>query len=113
MSSNLDNSLSGLMRRVELAVRQRLSSVDMADIPKNERVVLEELKRIVPEAKLDLRDYELAETRAEQLAHGKDALQRIATLREHILLASGYGFFGAADVAQITATLEQITELVD
>lgn len=101
------------MRRVDLAVQQRLSGVDMADISKVERTTLEELKRIVPEAKLDLRDYELAETRLEQLAHRKDAHERIAKLREYILLASGYGYFGAADVAQVTATLEQITELLD
>lgn len=109
----MDNSVTGLMRRVELAVMQRFSGVDLADTPKDERVVIETIKRVVPEAKLDLRDYELAETRAEQLLKRGDALERIQQLRQLILQASEHGLFGAADVAQITATLEQITDLVD
>ena len=109
----MDNSVAGLMRRVELAVMQRFSGVDLADTPKDERLVIETIKRIVPEAKLDLRDYELAETRTEQLLKRSDALERIQQLRQLILRASEHGLFGAADVAQITATLEQITDLVE
>jgi hypothetical protein len=113
LSNNLDNSLAGLMRRVELAVMQRFSGVDLADTPKDERLVIETIKRTVPEAKLDLRDYELAETRAEQLQKRGEALERLRQLRQQILQASEHGLFGAADVAQITATLEQITDLVE
>ncbi len=65
------------------------------------------------DARLDVRDYEYAETRAEQQQHAKAAKKRLEQVRQAVLLASEYNVFSAIDVAHTTATIEQITKHLD
>ena len=62
----LDTSLSGQVRLLEQQVRRNFAAIELADLPKEERGMTEDLLRSLAEAKLDVRDYEFAETRAEQ-----------------------------------------------
>lgn len=64
------------------------------------------LKRLAIDARLDIRDYELSETREEQLKCAHAAAKRLRKL-EAAILATGT-LLGAADVAQLTAQMEQI-----
>ena len=77
-----------------------------------ERRVVASLKSELTDARLDIRDYELSETREEQLGKVRDAKRRLELIRKGILAASEYNIFTAIDVAQLTAQLEQISENV-
>jgi hypothetical protein len=68
------------------------------------------LKNDLIDARLDIRDYELSETREDQLRRARDANKRLERIRKSILAASEYNVFNAVDVAQLTAQLEQIIE---
>jgi hypothetical protein len=69
-----------------------------------------QLKRAMAEVRLDIRDYEFASTRAEQLVLAAVANQRIAGVREGMLVLSQDGIFSAIDIAHMSAIIDQITE---
>jgi hypothetical protein len=62
--------------------------------------------------RLDIRDYESAETKAEQLRFGKTATERLRSVQQGILLASQYAIFSAIEVAQLSAQIAQLQELL-
>lgn len=70
------------------------------------------LKREMADARLDARDYELSETRAEQLENAAHAKKRIEDIRKAVLTASEKNLFSAIDVAHITAQLEQASSFL-
>jgi hypothetical protein len=99
-----------LMQQFERLLLGHLSAIDIYDVPAAERKVITALKHETVDARLDIRDYELSETREEQLDNAKEAKSRLQRLHKHILAASEYNVFSAIDVAQMSATLEQIKE---
>ena len=68
------------------------------------------LKRDMADARLDIRDYELAETKTEQERLGKDAARRLSSVQQSILAASQYNVFSAIEVAQLSAQIAQLQE---
>lgn len=68
------------------------------------------LKRDLTDARLDIRDYELAETKTEQLRLGQDAAKRLMDVQRGILAASQYNIFSAIEVAQLSAQIAQLQE---
>ena len=94
------------MQRVEGQVKTLLRQIDFETLEQAERKAAASLRRLVVDTRLDIRDYELSETRAEQLAKAKDARKRLQKLQKSILAAGDA--FGPADVAQLSAELEQI-----
>ncbi|MBC7581610.1 hypothetical protein H7097_01945 [Aeromicrobium sp.] len=74
--------------------------------------MITDLKNNLIDARLDIRDYEFSETRAEQQGHVKQVYESLEKVRGDILTASEYNVFNAVDVAQFTAQLEQIIEQV-
>jgi len=96
---NLETQLNGL-----------LAAIDLYALPVGERKLVTVLRREVTDARLDIRDYELSETRAEQLDNAKQAKERLERMRKTILAISEYNIFSAVDVAQLTAQLDQIIE---
>jgi len=96
---SLETQLSGI-----------LSAIDVYDLPAQEAKIISTLKREMVDARLDTRDYELSETRDEQLKNGKVAKKRLAHIRKNILAASEYNVFSPVDVAQLSAQIEQIIE---
>jgi hypothetical protein len=99
-----------LIKQLELQVSATLSALDIYSLPTEERKVVKFLKAGLIDARLDIRDYELSETRAEQLRYAKQAKKRLDYVRKQILLASEYDIFGAVDVAQLTAQIETTSE---
>jgi hypothetical protein len=100
------------IKQLEVQVNGKLSSVDLYELPMAEQKIVAAIKRELVDCRLDIRDYELSETRDEQLKNAKHARKRIDTLRAQILSASEYDLFGAVDVAQLTAQLDQIAEYI-
>jgi folate-dependent tRNA-U54 methylase TrmFO/GidA len=90
------------MQRTEGQLKALLRDVDSELLELAERKAVISLRRLAVDARLDIRDYELSETREDQLRCAREAKRRLARLRNTILAA------GPADVAQLTAQLEQI-----
>jgi len=94
------------MQRIEGEIKVLVRGVDPESLEPTEKKVVTSLRRLVVDARLDVRDYELSETREEQLKCALAAKKRLAKLRAAIL-AAGITF-GPVDVAQLTAGLEQV-----
>lgn len=67
------------------------------------------LKHSLIDARLEIQDYELAETREDQLRNAADSKKYLQAAKTIIANGNLY-VFGAVDVAHLTARLEQITE---
>lgn len=94
------------MQRAETQLKGLLRAIDTDLLTPEEKKALASLRRLSSEVRLDIRDYELSETREEQLQKATQAKKRLAKLQVTIL-AVGM-MFGPADVAQLGAQLEQI-----
>lgn len=94
------------MQRVEGQVKTLLRVIDADVLSQDEKKAMASIRRLAVDARLDIRDYELSETREEQLKCAVAAKKRVEKL-EKAILAAGL-VFGAADVAQLGAQLEQI-----
>ena len=108
MSSPLTHTKS-----LETQLRAVVSKLDLAEVSREERAAVTALKNDLTDARLDIRDYEFSETRAEQLKLAKQARTSLGKIRADILHASEYNIFNAVDVAQFTAQLEQIIETIE
>jgi multidrug efflux pump subunit AcrA (membrane-fusion protein) len=82
--------------------------MDLDLLSHEERFIISELKRLAADARLDVRDYEYAQTRAEQLGALHEAKQRLEQLNEQLLTASGRNLFSAVDTAQFSALIQVI-----
>ena len=104
-------SISLLQRAKELETRIRgiLSSFDIDGLSHSQRNLVATIMRQAADVKLDIRDYEYAETRDEQLAQVHQGKRRFAALQKNIIRASEYDMFSAMDIAQISAHIEHIT----
>ncbi|HEX9153794.1 MAG TPA: hypothetical protein VF809_03160 [Candidatus Saccharimonadales bacterium] len=101
-------SLYDETKELERQAGSILSAFDVNELPQRERELVTVLKNQLADARLDARDYEYAQTRVEQLGAVKEARAHLATLQETIVKASEYNLFGAVDVAQLSARIQQI-----
>lgn len=76
------------------------------DIPDQQKI--EQLRNVLIDARLEVQDYELAETRDSQLRNAKKAKKYLQVIKSTIT-DSELNVFGAVDVAHLTAQVEQIT----
>ncbi|HET6924883.1 MAG TPA: hypothetical protein VFH39_03585 [Candidatus Saccharimonadales bacterium] len=106
----MDDSPFLAIKSLETQLSGVLSRLDLFELPKAEQKLVDTLRRNVADARLDIRDYELSETRDEQLRKAQAAKKRLERVRKGVLAASEYNVFGAVDVAQLTAQLEQISD---
>ncbi len=97
-----------MVKGLENQIVAVLSALDLYTMPQAERKIVTELRRDLVDSRLDIRDYELSETREEQLGKAKIAKERLDQVRKHILAASEINVFSAIDVAQLTAIIEHI-----
>jgi hypothetical protein len=93
-------------------VRNILSAIDADSLPREQQTTLLLIKQLLVDARLDVRDYELSVTRAEQRHKAKEAKRRLYELSQQILLAGQANFFGPVDIAHISAKIEQISDNV-
>lgn len=87
-----------------------ISAFDIDALMPDERKVLALIKRQLTDARLDVRDYEYADTRAEQQRYGKAAHKTLDAAQHSLLQASEYNLFGAVDIAHISAQIQHIKE---
>lgn len=85
-----------------------LRRVDQLKLEAKPRNVLANLRQALGDAQIYTRDYELAEMRDEQLANAKKAKKYLTQARQNILKSSEFNIFGAVDVAQLSAQIDQL-----
>jgi hypothetical protein len=85
-----------------------LSQVDIDTVSREERTLVVSIKRQLEDVRLDARDYDFAETRAEQQQNAAGAKKSLETLQAMVLKASEYNIFGAVDVAHASARIQQL-----
>ena len=101
-----------LVKTVETQLVSVLSALDVYALPMAQQKVVAQLRRDIVDLRLDTRDYELSETREEQLRKAHEAGARLTMVRSGILKASEYDIFGAVDVALLSAKLERVQEFI-
>jgi hypothetical protein len=94
------------MQRAETQLKSVLRIIDTDLLTPDEKKAVASLRRLSADTRLDIRDYELSETREEQLSKAKDAKKRLSRLQKALLAAGDV--FGPADIAQLDAQFEQI-----
>ncbi len=97
-------ALFAAAQHIERRVKIILRGVDMDALPAVQRAIAHKLQLAAHEVKLDVRDYEYAETRAEQMKWRRLARHNIAVF-EALLIELG-DIFGPADVAELGAQLQ-------
>jgi hypothetical protein len=70
------------------------------------------LQQDLTDARIYANDYELSETRDEQLDNAKKSKKWLEQARRNILAASEFNIFGAIDVAHLTAQVEQVKDML-
>jgi hypothetical protein len=98
-----------LMKQLEGDVLRLLSHIDTAVITTAEQHSLAQLKNGMIDARLDIQDYELAETRDDQLRNAHEAKKRLHKV-EKFIMGNPVGVFGAVDVVHITAQIGLISD---
>jgi len=94
------------MQRAETQLKSLLRTIDTDLLAPDEKRAVASLRRLSADTRLDIRDYELSETRAEQLKQAAEARQGLEKLKSQLLVAGNV--FGPADIAQLDAQLEHI-----
>jgi len=97
-----------LARSLQSQIAQLLRSFDIPDLPSAERDVLLAMKRQTADIRLDVRDYGLAETKAEQERAAAALRVRLGECNALIVQAGGFGLMSAVDVAHLSAITEQL-----
>lgn len=98
-----------LAKRLEADVIRLLSYVDAADLDVKQQQDLAQLKNGLIDARLEIQDYELAETRDDQLRNAKTAKKYLQNV-EKLVASNPVNAFGAVDVAHISAYIGQIED---
>jgi len=84
-----------------------LSRVDLELYGSGEVKLIGTIKHLLQDARLDIRDWELADSRVEMQKYARDALKRLEQVRASILLASEHDIFTAIEVADISAQFDR------
>lgn len=89
-------------------VARFVSNLDVDSLPREQREAAMLLRNQAADLRLDMRDYGLAETRDAQERAAKEVAERVEATQATILKLSEYNLLGAADVAQLSAELQQL-----
>jgi exonuclease I len=99
---SLTRKFAQLERRVKITLRE----VERDRLNKAEKAQFDKIKLALIQLKLDIRDYEYAETRAEQVKWGKIARHNLKALEQGVLALGTV--FGAADTAELGAQIDTV-----
>lgn len=101
-------SLTTQMKDLTALMQNKLSAFDLHSLSTEEKELVRVLKMQLTDARLDVRDYEYAQTRAEQQHAAHEGRQRLEQLQKLILQASEHNLVSAIDVAQLSALTQHI-----
>lgn len=98
-----------LAQTLERQLTFQFARLNRDDLSQKALATLDTIKREMTDARLDIRDYELSETRMEQVDNAREAKRRLGLVSKNLLAASEHNIFGAADVAHVSAQIDLIT----
>jgi hypothetical protein len=101
-----NQSPSVMVKQIDTQVSMILRKVDQYKLSEKPRNALAALRQALADARIYSRDYELSETREEQLDNAKKAKKFLEQARQSILKASEFNVFGPVDVAHMTAQID-------
>jgi hypothetical protein len=101
-------SPSRMVKQVELQINANLRKIDFHKLSTNERDILAKLQQNLVDSRIYTRNYELSESREEQVDNAKKAKKWLEQAQKNILTASEFNIFGAIDVAHLSAQIDQI-----
>jgi hypothetical protein len=113
VTSSANESPFLLTKSIETTLNGIISPIDIYELDRTPRKIVTDMRRRITDARLDTRDYELSETRDQQLKNASLAKKRLEQVRKDILAASEYNIFSSVDVAQLTATVDHIIERLE
>lgn len=90
-------------------MRQILRKTDPAKLERKYRDALSDLRQNLVDIRIYVNAYEFSEERPEQEQNAKTVKKWLARARQNILKASEAEVFGAADVAQLSAQIDQLS----
>ncbi len=99
-------SLTSVVQQIDRQIKGILRQHDTESLSRTEQHGCKQIKLACNEIRLDVRDYEYAQTRADQLKWARLAKHNIRVLEAHILLLGDV--FGPADVALLSAQLDTL-----
>jgi hypothetical protein len=99
---------SARARDIERQVNQILRPIDLLKRSRDIRETIANLRQNLHDARIYTTDYELSETRENQLDNAKQAKRYLERANKGILTASEDDIFGTLDVAHITALIDQL-----
>lgn len=85
-----------------------LRQTNLNEVSEKGRKAVAELRQNLSDAKIYALDYELSETRDEQLGNAKKSKSFLSKARQCILKASEHDVFSAIDVAHLSAQIDQL-----
>jgi hypothetical protein len=103
-----DGSPAALVKQVDNQIGMILRTVNFRRLAAKEVKLLAGLRQNLADGRVYANDYELSETRDEQLDNAKKAKKYLEQSRRAILLASESDIFSAIDVAHLTALIDQL-----
>jgi hypothetical protein len=101
-------SPSRRVKQVDTQISNILRGFDLRKLSSKERDIIAKLQQNLVDSRIYTNDYELSESREEQLDNAKKAKEWLEQARKNILAASEFNIFGAIDVAHLSAVLDQI-----
>jgi hypothetical protein len=94
------------MQQVDRHIKGLLRVVDVDTLSRDDKEMVRKLKTACAELRLDVRDYEYAQTRAEQIKWAKLTLHNLRALEALVLRMPQV--FGSVDVAELGARIDTI-----
>lgn len=105
--TNAEN-LGSVVLRLDRLIKAMLRDIDDAVLAKEERELIATVKKALREIRLDVRDYEYAMTRAEQVKWAKIARHNLVALNATVLRFGGH--IGPADTAELSALIDTVKD---
>lgn len=101
-----------LVRALDTHITSLVMKFDIDALPVTERELLRLLKRLTVDMRLDIRDYGMAESKAEQDRLAGETKQRLVQFEQAVVKAGEFNLFGAVDVAHLSAQTQQLMAVV-
>lgn len=104
-------SASSIAQKLDRLIKGVIRSLDVEALSQKERTALSQIRLACNEIRLDIRDYEYAQSREEQLKWAKIGRHNVAALNK--LLLSLEDVFSPADIAECGAYLETLRSALE
>lgn len=93
---------------IDRATKNVLRAVDPDTTTTVHQEHIRQIKQALQEVRLDIRDYDFAQTRLEQREAARIGRHNLCVLEKHLLALDEV--FGAADIAELSAGIQQIKD---